>query len=417
METKSFEAKTWLNGTTPLIKKSKPPKKELPREFFAPNYLTPKWSGEGLFSKSALKIKNTMNLLHEDAILQFNNLCDSNRSLKLAVYNEFICYAKSKDPGHYELENFQDFWIQIKESKIVQYQILDEFIKIYCFKVISVYMYKIRFIAHLAEILQIPLAKNNFINPASFLNKLFQKGGSLELFCESLQSNPYSWYCPSSYLQDDLYKLQSNLSSISISQMMRVCTYMPSNIHFSHSLSHKEFGILLHRLLISLSKWLECDGGQRRSFLNCKFSGDHLVSLSLAHWLASQELQEKKETRICPVFLGEGFLEGYYFRICQELQLMSSLVKEAQNMQKNPREYLCKIMKEKYFSCFEDFNGQMPMFGQNEIRSEQAYGRVVINLTDLPPKNTYNFLINKINLQKKYLKKNGILYVFSNQKL
>ena len=410
VETTAFKAESWLSMgkfTTPS-----PPRKNIkPSKFFPPDFLTPGWSGESLFSKSAMGIKKTMNVLLEDALEQFCALGKTNRSFKMAVYNEFLCFVHSeREKDAHLLENFEDFWNHLFEKQSPCRSLLDEFSALYCHRIISVYLYKIRFMIHLGDALGFSITKNNLSNPSSLIGKLFPKGSSSELFCESLGRNSYSWYRPSSFSKENIEELKSNLISISISEMMRICTFDPGNKRFSHTLSHKSFGRFLHHLLVDLPRWNSY--GSEESFINCRFTGNELHAFSLAHYLA-METVHSKDSLICPSFSGEGFAEGHYLRICQEIQFMTSLICSRKDSKKIIP-FLCGSMKKKYFSGFEDVHGQMPVFGQNEFKSDQNHNRIVINMSS---KYSYNQVVCKINQEKKNLKKKGLLYVLTNQNL
>lgn len=429
MKVNSFKAKSWLHDApVPLPEKTQ--KRLVPHIFFPPDFLTPGWSGDGLFSKSAANIRNIVRVLHRDALEQFQSFYSLNKSLKLTVYNEFLSYMKLKDLNCHELENYQNFWHHLSFEKSPYKDILDEFTKIYCFQAVSVYLYKIRFIIHLSNSLSASLTQNNLMGPVSFLNKLFKKGSSTELICESLQPNPYSWYSPSSALKETIYELRPGLSSISISEMMRICTYQPSKGNFPHALSHKVFGIFLHQLLTDLPRWINNDNpSQAETFINCKFLGDHLTSLSLSHWLARKALSEERpderpgertEHCLCPSFISEQFNEGFCVKICHEIQFMTALTQDSQKSEKDPITTISRMMKKKYLSSPEESNGQISMFCQSEIKYGLTYDRIVMALVNLPKiskGNPHHYLITQINQQKKYLRRNGILYVFTNQNL
>ncbi|MBY0413599.1 MAG: hypothetical protein K2Q18_05515, partial [Bdellovibrionales bacterium] len=80
--------------------------------------------------------------------------------------------------------------------------------------------------------------------------------------------------------------------------------------------------------------------------------------------------------------------------------------------------FICKIMREKYKHSPDDGVAQPSFFNLGELpASDTLYNRIVLNLTELPKTNPHHYLVQQIQAQKALLKKDAIIYVFTNQKL
>jgi hypothetical protein len=75
-------------------------------------------------------------------------------------------------------------------------------------------------------------------------------------------------------------------------------------------------------------------------------------------------------------------------------------------------------MKEKYRHSSDDGIGQSSFFNLGSLpSSETLYNRIVLNLTELPKTNPHHYLVQQILAQKLLMKRDAIVYVFTNQKL
>ncbi len=400
-------------------------------------FLIPGWKGESLFSKPANLIKKIQEELWRDALFQFRHLDNLNPSLKRSIHNEYLSFAKTSKYVPNELKNQIEFWKHFRQINSPFESNLKEFMEIYTFRVATVYLYKLMFIVNLADNLPLSLQEKDLMFPHSMLGRLFKKGSSTELKCESLRQNQYSWYRPNPSLSRKVKTLGENFKYLSISQLMKLSTYRGlkkasqnfdfSDQQYSHALSHRGFGLFMNSLLVYFPLWSKRESFSYPVFnehrlpqvINTKFVGDRLYSISHSHWLAQEfNLKFPWSEILCPEFSGEEFHTGPFIKICHELQFLTFLVKFGKHQNYSIKELLCSVMESKYNTPEADESGQIPLFGRtSDFKKQLACNRLVLTVIDLPKKNPHHYLIQKIHSQKKSLSSHGYLYVFTNQKL
>lgn len=403
-----------------------------PSQFFIPG-----WKGEGLITASAIVIKNSLSNLSIDALALFKKSCSTNKSLKLQTYNEFMHFADSAkiDKSLLGLQN--DFWLHMQDESSPLKKHLDDFVKIHCFRAVAIYLFRIKFIMDFSKEQNLEVTEDVLLNPLSFLGKIFKKDSSTELLCESLQINQYSWYRPSTEYKDSLLKLKEAFENVTLTELIKLIStpkdhQIYSIRNYSHSLSHISFGLLVNDLLIKFPTWLKSENKPKPvnsakvcllpNTVNTKFIGNHVSSLALSHWLA-QETNVKIsqwQNLICPEFEGLEFIDGQFLKICQELQFLSFLTRVAVEHKYEIIPFICKIMREKYNNTSdEDASYRQASFLnlENLTQNETLYNRIVLNISELPKSNPHHFLVQQILAQKAILKKDGMIFVFSNQKL
>lgn len=403
-----------------------------PSEFFIPG-----WKGEGLITASAIVIKNLLSNLSIDAAAIFKNSCSTNKSMKLQTYNEFLHYADFAKIDKSLLGMQNDFWLHMQDESSPLKKHLDDFVRIYCFRAVAIYLFRIKFLMDLSKEQNLSINEDILSNPLSFLGKIFKKDSSTELVCESLQINQYSWYRPSSEYRESLSKLKEAFENVTLTELIKLLsTHKDDQIYsvqnYSHSLSHVSFGLLVNELLIKFPTWLKPESkvksisSQKLCLLpktiNTRFIGNHVSSFALSHWLAQESNIKISQWNnlICPEFEGVDFIDGQFLKICQELQFLSFLTRVAVEHKYEIIPFICKIMREKYQSAPENNSAhQQPNFfnlekiGSNEV----IYNRIVLNLTELPKNNPHHFLVQQIQAQKNSLLQDGFIFVFTNQKL
>lgn len=404
---------------------------------FSPsNFLIPGWKGGSLFSKSALIVKKAQESLWKDAFHQFYRLENPNKSFRITVFNEFKeGYAFKNRVIPEELQNIDHFWNDLKDKNSPYHKNLIKFVEIYSFRVATVYLYKAKFLTALSDSLPYPLDINKLRSPNSTLSKIFQKGSSRELNCHSLQSNQYSWFRPSSNNNTQLSNLLIHLRRIDISQLMKLSTYRgynktKGNINFndnnySHALSHCSYGKFLNNLLIFFPIWHKSSSfhypqkiQKYPQIFNTKFEGTKLHSLCHSHWLAQESnLDLKWSELICPEFINSNEHENSFTKICHEIHFLTFLVKFSTTQNYPVKDIICHTFDNKYRSSANDLSGQFSLFSKTTFGSPIRHSRIVLNITELPKKNPYHFLSNKILDQKGKLCPNGYLYVLTNQNL
>ncbi|PIK16577.1 hypothetical protein [Halobacteriovorax sp. JY17] len=448
MSTKYFKAQSWLNST-PSRNGLRPEDLEntlqgsldleLPMEASAKNYvfkpqnfLVPGWSGEGLFSKPGFVVKKAHKHLISDAKSQFKEIINRNISQHKIIYNEFSIFLEARKIEGYPIDSPIKFSNYISSAKEFD-EVVTEFIDLYCFRSVIVYLYKARFLLVLAKRMEISFDKIDLHNPNSILSRIFKTGSSSELKCESFKIHQFSWYRPSHFVSESIREIKECLTLISTTEMIKLATYDLSKLEYSHSYSHKSFGLLINKLLIHFPKWLENSksekayplygllngkSSERVSALTTKFAGNNLSSLSLSHWMAQENnvIQNWSEV-ICPEFKGDEFFQGKFTQICQEIQFLTFLVDLATYQGHDLLGLICKIMNDKFTKSNSNDAGQMSIFGSSDIKTTRTtYDRVVLNLTDLPKKNPHHFLMGKVSNELKDLNRDGYLFVFTNQK-
>lgn len=401
-----------------------------PSEFFIPG-----WKGEGLITASAIVIKNSLSNLSIDAQALFKKSCSTSKSMKLQTYNEFLHFAQYAKLDISLLTQHQDFWLHVQDETSPLKKHIDDFLKVHCFRAVAIYLFRIKFIMDLAKEQNIVVTEDVLMNPLSFLGKIFVKDSSTELLCDSLQINQYSWYRPSVEYKESLIRLKAAFETVTLTELIKlISTPKDDKIYsirnYSHSLSHISFGLLVNELLIKFPTWLKPEGKKKvfsgdklcllPTTINTRFAGNHVSSMALSHWLA-QETNIKIShwnNLICPEFDGLEFIDGQFLKICQELQFLSFLTRIAAEHKYEIIPFICKIMREKYKHSPEDGLAQPSFFNLGELpSSDTLYNRIVLNLTELPKTNPHHFLIQQIQAQKAMLKKDAIIYVFTNQKL
>lgn len=401
-----------------------------PSEFFIPG-----WKGEGLITASAIVIKNTLSNLSIDAQALFKKSCSVNKSMKLQTYQEFMHFAEYAKLDKSLLGQHQDFWLHFQDESSPLKKHIDDFLKVHCFRAVAIYLFRIKFIMDLAKEQRLVVTEDVLMNPLSFLGKIFVKDSSTELLCDSLQINQYSWYRPTLEYKDSLLKLKDAFESVTLTELIKlISTPKDDKIYsirnYSHSLSHLTFGLLVNELLIKFPTWLAPES-RKKSYsdqklcllpktINTRFAGNHVSSMALSHWLAQETNVKISQWNnlICPEFEGSEFIDGQFLKICQELQFLSFLTRIAAEHRYEIVPFICKIMREKYKQDPVDGVGQASFFNLGELPSgDTLYNRIVLNLTELPKTNPHHFLVQQILAQKPLLKKDAMIYVFTNQKL
>lgn len=455
---KNFHAGPWLGSRTqvgPTCPSNDSKTGELPNlpdelgdgRFKASDFVIPGWEGDGLLSKGALQVRRILKNLVEDAKTQFEASPQFSSSVKKMIFQEFnsFCEEKKREDGP---QGAAEFWQQLKDPSPHNSGLLEDFSESFAFRSVVIYTHKIRFILALSKALDIQVKGKDLLNHNNFLNKLFVKGSSQELNCESLKLNRYSWYRPGPELRLEVEKLAKSLPHLSATEVNKVFTYDSKlkasddlkkseenrfeslelkDESYSHALSHHAFGKLLNQLVIKFPQWIKQEQkiekpwvfqNQGPEILSTKYMGDYLGSLTLSHWLAQES--EVRRTQwseiISPEFIESNDGRGDYLKICHELQFLTFLITIAKEQNHAPLELITKTIKNKY-SLSQSMRSQMPLFFEQDQHDELFYNRVVINFSELPEKNPHHALLKRITTETNTLLKDGYLFILSNQKL
>ncbi len=424
MNEQSFKANDWLE---PIYSKNSwesrndsqlsEPKLALPIAL-----LQPGWKGDALFSKSAASLKLGSEILWKNSLKLFSTFKNSNNNLKNLILNEFNIYVRERELKNLKFNSTSDFWVELfPEGPIPRKEEINSFVNIYCYRAVITYIYRIQFIASLSKALGIKTTENNYINPNGFLSKIFQQGGPRELSCESLRTNSYSWFRPDPIHQDLIVNFVREIENVGTIEFLKIFSHHPEideSPEFSHSLSNKTFGEFLNLLITQFPTWILNGKDQNRTtYLNTKFTGDFLCSITNSFWLGQNGFSSLNSSYIIPDFVGEGKEEGNFLKICQELLFLTHLSNLSVKIGKDPTLFICQTFKQKFAKTSEVNSGQMNLCLNEGAKKEIFYDRIVLNFFKTPKKNPHHFLANLINSQKNILNKDGFLFVFSNQNL
>lgn len=409
-------------------------------QFVPSRYFIPGWSGNSLFSKTAVAFKKIQEQLWEDALYKFNNAGNLPPSLSQTIHNEFLGFLKTKSSRISkdeiakleQLRQVGRFWKEMKNNESSFRSLLDEFSELYSFRVATNYLCRLKFLVTFSRAVDFPYTKAHIMNPSSFSQQLFRKGSSTEIHCEAFKINQYSWYRPNAELTDRLEKLTLSFHKISITQMMKMCSYRAfqgsrrsmkfDELGYSHALSHKAFGQFLNNLMIFFPLWQRLEKFEyplksqlsRPEILNTRFVGENIESLGQSHWLAQEANMNLSWSEIlCSEFASEYPGAETFVRLGQELHFLTFLVSYSRGKRLDAKELLSRITREKFNKISVNSGSQFSLFSQKEL----TYDRCVLNVGKLPKKNPHHYLINKIQSQKDSLLCDAYLVVLSNQKL
>ncbi|MBH48039.1 MAG: hypothetical protein CME71_07695 [Halobacteriovorax sp.] len=447
MNKKGFRADSWLNPSYNKTHGAASAQgvdvshKRVDAAFSPSNYFVPGWRGDSLPSKSSVILSHAIMDLWQEAKRQLSTIKRPTRSLAAMVHEEFLLYCASRELSLSGLDSVTEFWQHLHDEDSSHSKELENFRDIYCFRAVTVYLFKIRFLNILMEQIKQNFSVAHMANPSNLISKLFRVGSSTELICDSFRPNCYSWFRPCSEKDKlSLEKLKQVLQSTHITEMVKMCSFKVvagesfddffkdekifEDAPYSHSLSHRAFGRFINLNLIYMPQWLEerahqCPPTKPNSLqaLKTKFAGDQLSSLCLSHWLAQEEfVHQNWEEIICPDFVGKDFTDGSFVKICHELQFLTFMVKVAKEQDFSVLQLIAKTMREKNEKGTNSA-GQFALFGSDRSIGNNNYKRIVLNLTKQPKKNPHQHLISRIREQMKDLDRDGWLFVLTTQKL
>lgn len=397
--------------------------------FQAAGCFTPGWRGDSLTSKASSKFTMLLDTLQEDVARTMSDQ-DFNRSLSLGIYSEFLSYAKEEGALECELDDLSRFWKTLKsDSAEERPEILNSFIRLYCYRVAVITLFKLRFMSMLSLKANIPLNARSAQNPNHWLAQIFKTGTRHELKARVTEANIFSWYRPKIELTTMIEDWMKNSIDVTIAELIKLTSPRVqgerANSVYSHSLSHLNFGLFLNSLLINFPLWMETieplpyckfQTPEELEIISCKYSGDYLESLALSHWLAQlNNIDMKWDQILCPVFKGKDFESGLFFKVLNELQFLTFLAEVADTQMQAPVDFISGIMGHHY----KNRKGTQATRGLSLDTpfSNSTYDRNILNLTHLPKNNPYHFLMSQIDDQSSTLKAGGWLFVLSSKNL
>jgi hypothetical protein len=393
------------------------------------------WHGDALNSKEVVSLKKVMQELEQKALQQFLKTDHFTKSFKQELYNEFLAYAHSTESHFSDLKCSQTFWSELKDNDSKYRSQLDLFLNIYIKRVITIYMLKMRFISYLTDHQAHNLSlKQILLNPNQLVNQLIRKGGTNHLHSKSFTANLFSWWRADEADWNLVLEMHRSLNQLNISQIIKLISVQNHLANenqnlFSHSLSHKNFGLFLNSLLINFPIWsnslqdqelLNQRYGKSDEFkiISCKYIGDYLESLSHAHWLAQDNNKYFKWDEIlCCDFKGLDFEYGSFFELFNELQFMAFLA-EISKMHSLPIVETISETINRHFANRKVLNNDQTNFLNDlQVDRTSTYDRLILNLCHFPKNNPNHFLISHIMEQLKSVKSDGFIYVLSDKKL
>lgn len=393
------------------------------------SFFVPGWQGESLISKDVKIFKEILGKFHADAKKFFCRKEELSRRIKISIYDEFLSYAEELAINCTELDHYTKLWNELGNENSQYHDELSKFVNVLSFRIASIYLLKVRFILIIQQESNLEFDIKSIFYPNAYLTKIFKIASSTELKTKAFDQNVFSWYRPNEELKNDLLRFKSICSAIKISDIMKVFAIKSERIlneksDFSHTLSHKRFGLFLNNLIINFPIWKESISGRNKfavqeqfEILSTKFTGDYLESMALSHWLAQQSNQHIKwEQIICPDFKNFGFKTGLFLKNVHTLQFLTFLAQIAKQQGQTPVNFVSKIINSN-LSNRKDSNEQQRHLLINESATHSTYDRIVLNLTNFPKNNPQHFLFSKIQEQKNFLKDGGFLYVLTSKKL
>lgn len=389
------------------------------------------WSGEALTSKELNLFSRIFDKLSLRIKKNFIEQKHFHKSLKQQIFQDFTSFIQATDCVDIECDNVQQFWSYLNENDDIPSSI-EQYIDIYSKRICAIYTLKLRFSKTLVATGQVNGAKVNLLNSNQLINHIFRKGGTYELHSKAFNKNAYSWWRPQEDLRDDLEEVFELLSDLSVTQVIR-CISQKTQLsgqsarHYSHSLSHKNFGLFINSLLLNFPLWLQSfesnelnpyGSKPQQNILSCKFIGDYLESLSQSHWLAQENNKYFKwDDILCGEFKGLDFESGSFFAIVNELLFMAFLSELSRQHGFDPVQFIENTLNNNYRNKKEMQSKQTSLFDLNLDERMSTYNRIVCNIANFPKSNPGHYLIQKITDQIDRLKDNGFLYVLSDKKL
>lgn len=408
------------------------PKEDLESSQGFKKYFIPGWTGEALISKEVKAFNEVIHEVHLDCLRQFKALRTLTRKIKIGIFNEFISYAQYMDLNFSELDQYSTFWNAIKDEDSPYKEDLEKFIQIYSYRVGVLYLLKIRFISVLNHETRNIFDIKQLFYPTSYLSDIFKKGSRYELNSSVLEPNVYSWYRPGQNLKSSLEKFYHCSRSLCVTEIIKNISVNAQNIigksgHYSHAISHKNFGFFINSLLLNFPLWkntldnslnLNSFYNKDLEIISCKFIGDYLESLALSHWLAQDHNSDIKwEQILCPDFKKNDFENGDFLKFTNEIQFLTFLTQIAQSQGSDPVNFISQITTGHKNNLLNAQSLSQANLLTEESVADLTYDRIVLNLNDFPKNNSQHYMINKILEESMQLKDNGLLFVVSSRKL
>ncbi len=396
-------------------------------------YFVPGWKGESLTSRNVNVFTKILDELKADAKKTFNSKDELSRKLKLGLYNEFLAFAEFKNINCANIDHYTSFWTELKNPESEYAQAFEEFVEILSFRIAVIYLLKVRFLITMKEQRKVEITKTDLFNPNATISKEFRPGSSFELKATAFEQNIFSWYRPNECMGDALKKFSIICHDLNITEIVKTISTKSEKIlglsssDYSHSLSHKNFGLFTNCMLINFPAWLNNQQSKtpnaymalnnEMEIISCKFAGDFIESLSLSHWLAQDANKNIKWNQIlCPDFKGFEFTTGSYLKVINQIQFLTFLSQIANIQGREPKLFVSQITRSHLYNRKNTDDIQRTLLSDSQSQ-QSTYDRIVLNLNIIPKSNPQHYILNQVTAQKQYLKENGFIYLHTSKKI
>ncbi len=382
------------------------------------------WLSENLLSKVGYLYSQALNLFSSEVLESLLKNHALLSKLKNDLYEEFLGFCHDEAITLLVNDSY-DFVAHIKNLKESEYQKeIKCFLQQYSTKVASFYLMKLRLVRILSLQDGEELRDLELLSLNNLFLKHFKKNTTSEFKSSFLQTNIYSWYSPQAKFIQEISSFFESSGSLSFQEIQFVLSRKISFFTLkSNALSHKNFGLFLNSVLINFIDWLEDRSHSKTrdelSILSTKFMGDSIIDLGNAFWLAQHSNSYFKwNVLLCPTFQTAKKQKNCFFRLCNEIEFYTFLVKISSFYSKSTKKFLSKCAQDYYVNTKETFQGQPSFsFTQEENKENSSYNRLVLSLLNLPSSNSWHFVTKKIKENLNTLKDSGYLVLLTTQNL
>ena len=155
-------------------------------KFYPFHCFIPGWSGESLLSKNIIQLESILRILKDDIKNELLKSSYFPRSIKQGVFSEFLSYANSHHLNFEGLCDLKTFWSSIYSLNVYSAKnsgpdespeiiSLNDFLDIYCFRVATIILLKLKFISHLIESCDFEINEKAILYPSAYLSQIFKK--------------------------------------------------------------------------------------------------------------------------------------------------------------------------------------------------------------------------------------------------
>ncbi len=401
------------------------------------NTPVPAWDSRASFedlSAPALAAKEVLAKVLEDVCQEFQKLPQMPRHFLNPLYEEFVAYANKLEANVPYLSGNLEFWNILKNEK--RETVFTHFLDNYTRKVAAIFLQRLRLVTTLSSLDNFKIGKSALKNPTNFFLKVFKKGSSREFDSKAMQSSLYSWYRPSDNILGDLNRLAQLLPQIPSHDILRLSfSLRPSQqakaqnrVYELEYLQH--YGSFLTSLLLSLPPFLEQHlGSPKRTGVNknqrsgmgalcCKFIGQKLTTTMESHFLSQEHHKHIPWKQIiCPEFKEANDTEESFLPQYGELLFLCFIAELSKEHQLPGLDFIADIMQDLKTRQTDCKKRQASFFDRSSLNFDQQYDAIVINFSHIEDNSLYPKVFNTLHKERNSLRPDGLIYVFSSQKL